>query len=124
MNCFNHRAVAAIGTCKSCGKALCAECLVEVVNGLACKGQCEDRVRRLNALLDQNLSITATANKNIKTASVFRIVFGLAFVAFGLWFYTHLGREMGIFFIAMGMLLIVFGIYFMRRRAQYPTETQ
>lgn len=124
MNCFNHRTVPAIGNCKSCGKALCEDCLVEVVDGLACKGACEERVRRLNALLDQNLNITATANKNIKSASLFRIAFGLAFLVFGFWGYRHLGREMGIFFFSMGMLLIVFGIYFMRRRAQYPTQTQ
>ena len=47
MNCFNHRDKPAIGLCKSCGKALCEDCLTEVPNGLACKGSCEDRVNMI-----------------------------------------------------------------------------
>jgi hypothetical protein len=123
MNCFNHRTVTALGICRSCGKALCAECVVEMPNAVSCKGECEARNKMLNSMMNENAKIATTTNTNIRSASVFRIIFGLAFVVFGAWCYARLGKEMGVFFIAMGGLLIVFGLYFMRRRTQYPTAT-
>ena len=61
MNCFNHRAVPAVGLCKSCGKALCGDCLTELANGLACKGKCESRVAMINRILDSNAKIVSAA---------------------------------------------------------------
>ena len=47
MHCFYHPKKAAIGTCKSCGKGLCAECAVDLDKGLACKQHCEPEVKSL-----------------------------------------------------------------------------
>jgi len=41
MNCFYHPNQEAIGTCKSCGKGLCAACATDLGKGLACRNRCE-----------------------------------------------------------------------------------
>ena len=55
MKCFVHHDRDAIGICKSCGRGLCADCCSIVSRGLACKDACEDDVRRLNGLIEQNI---------------------------------------------------------------------
>lgn len=41
MICFQHRENQSIGICKSCGKAICQDCLIEFPKGLACSAECE-----------------------------------------------------------------------------------
>lgn len=55
MKCFNHD-VDAVAICKNCNKALCHPCAVDVGNGLACVGACEQEVRALNELIRRNLT--------------------------------------------------------------------
>ena len=57
MNCFRHSPTAAVGICKTCFKAVCPECAVDVGNGLACKGECETRVLELNEMWDRSAKI-------------------------------------------------------------------
>jgi hypothetical protein len=54
MRCFYHQDREAIGACKSCNKGLCAECAVDLGNGLACRGRCEADVQAVIRLVDQN----------------------------------------------------------------------
>ncbi len=37
MKCYNHPDVEAIGTCTSCGKAICSDCSMDVGGKLVCK---------------------------------------------------------------------------------------
>jgi hypothetical protein len=54
MKCFYHPESDAVGVCKACSKGVCTECAVDVGNGLACKEQCEDEVRAVNAIIEKN----------------------------------------------------------------------
>src|ERR1041384_2547585 len=54
MKCFNHDTADAVAICKSCNKALCHACAVDVGNGLACSGACEQEVRALNDQIRRN----------------------------------------------------------------------
>lgn len=47
MVCFVHEGVAAVGTCKFCGRGLCRECAAEVAGALACRARCEAVVAKL-----------------------------------------------------------------------------
>jgi uncharacterized UBP type Zn finger protein len=40
MKCFNHPAGDAIAICKACGRAFCAECVLESEKGVACQQSC------------------------------------------------------------------------------------
>ena len=44
MQCSYHPDRAAIGSCKSCGRDLCAECAVDLGGAYACRGTCESDV--------------------------------------------------------------------------------
>ncbi|MGV7222033.1 MAG: hypothetical protein ACQ9MH_10940 [Nitrospinales bacterium] len=50
MKCFNHNEIDALGSCKSCHKGLCIECLFDTGNGLACKDSCSAQVDALHEL--------------------------------------------------------------------------
>jgi hypothetical protein len=54
MKCFNHDGSDAVAICKNCNKALCHTCAVDVGNGVACVGDCEQEVRALNELIRRN----------------------------------------------------------------------
>ena len=57
MNCYQHPNNSAVGICKTCFKAVCAECAVDVGNGLACKNSCEEKVRELNEMWERSAKI-------------------------------------------------------------------
>jgi len=40
MKCFNHPAGDAVAICKACGRAFCAECVLESEQGVACQQSC------------------------------------------------------------------------------------
>lgn len=47
MICFKHEDRAAVGICKSCGKAVCKTCAIEFPKGLACSAECEKDAKEL-----------------------------------------------------------------------------
>lgn len=55
LKCFYHHDRDALGTCKACGKGLCADCLEDFDKGLACRGRCEEDVRRLLEYIDYSV---------------------------------------------------------------------
>lgn len=69
MNCYHHTSLPAIGICKTCFKALCPECAVDVGNGLACKGNCEEKVRELNELWERSAKIYGVGTHKSKIPS-------------------------------------------------------
>lgn len=57
MNCYQHSPTPAVGICKTCFKAVCPECAVDVGDGLACKNSCEQNVQELNEMLARSAKI-------------------------------------------------------------------
>jgi hypothetical protein len=53
MVCYYHQSAQAVGICKNCHKGICAECAVDVGNGLACKGHCESEVAAINNVFER-----------------------------------------------------------------------
>jgi hypothetical protein len=76
MNCFNHRERPALGLCKSCGKGLCEDCLIEVPNGLACRNKCEERANCINAIADRNKNPVAAALYLARYLTMFLLAVG------------------------------------------------
>jgi hypothetical protein len=63
MRCFYHQDKDSVGSCKSCGKGLCAECAVDLGKGLACRGRCEESARAIIELVDRNIQLSTTPAK-------------------------------------------------------------
>src|SRR5947207_10899436 len=83
MSCFYHHDRESVGGCKSCGKALCAECAVDLGKGLACRGHCEDDVRALIALIDRDIKLSPQTTRLLEsgrkvrsTAAIFNLITG------------------------------------------------
>ncbi|MET1078965.1 MAG: hypothetical protein ABWY06_13205 [Pseudomonas sp.] len=47
MQCFEHRANAAVGLCRACGRGVCPECAIAFPKGLACCSACEADAKEL-----------------------------------------------------------------------------
>jgi len=112
MNCFYHPNQEAIGTCKSCGKGLCAACATDLGKGLACRNRCEADAQAMIDLVSRGIARmpadekTRTYVRSItKGAIAFRIVVGAVFLLWGL---TNPSRL--IFTIVMGIVFIIYGI--------------
>ena len=98
MNCFNHPSEPAVGLCKSCCKALCRGCVTELENGLACRGtSCEERVRLINRIIDNNKKVLSVANTQNRIAVTMTLGMGAAFCAFGALFWTTINEYLGMF---------------------------
>ena len=88
MKCFYDPTQDAVGSCKSCGKGLSLDYAVDLGKGLACKNRCEDDVRALIALIDNNVAMRATSKQLIEGSgragiitSVFYLLVGATFGA-------------------------------------------
>lgn len=57
MNCYRHPSTPALGICKTCFKGVCQECGADVGNGLACRGECEEKVLELNEMWERSAKI-------------------------------------------------------------------
>ena len=56
LRCYVHSDAEAVGLCKSCFKALCGGCAVDVGGGLACREVCEDEVKGMTDLVRFNVA--------------------------------------------------------------------
>ncbi len=125
MNCFNHKDKPAIALCKSCGKALCGDCLSEVPNGIACKGSCEDRVNLINRIVDRNSQVLAAARHQVRHSGLIILLLGIGFLFFAVWAGVQFkGGFMPYFFGFAGVLFFVCGILRLGRKEQYPRDEE
>ncbi len=106
MKCFNHQSKEAVAICKNCSKGLCMECAVDVGNGIACKGVCENEVVALNKVMQQSKDAYVNAKKIYSQYSIWLILVGLGFIISSLF----LSRIAG-FLIFMGLLFLVGAIF-------------
>ncbi len=107
MKCYTHRQVDAVAVCKSCGRALCPECVTEVDKGCACKNRCEEDVSVLNDLVVRGSKAYTKASSVYSKSGIFLLFMGIAFFVFGLPMALKNGS---IFFLALGIGFIAYGI--------------
>ena len=116
MNCFNHPAVPALGTCKACNRGLCSECVTDLDHGLACKNKHEPMVETYNAIVVKNAQVYSAAPKNVLIAPLFYLFIGIVFVVFGL----ASRRGMTDLTSILGVGFIIFAVVvFVRNRATF-----
>lgn len=116
MNCFNHPASSAIGTCKACSRGLCAECAVDLEHGLACKNKHEAMVETYNMIISKNAQVYSAAPKNLLVMPLFYLFMGVLFAAFGA--STRRGMTDLTFILGVGFIVFA-GVLFIRNRATF-----
>ncbi len=122
MKCFYDPTQDAIGTCKSCGKGLSADYLTDMAKGLACRGHCEEDVRSLILLIDQNISGSKATKQILKRSSAtsygssgFTLLLGVVFLAFG-----YRRPEIGFLFY-LGLSFLIYGLWALFRAYRYAS---
>ncbi len=109
MKCYNHPETDAVAICKSCGKALCHECAVDVGRGIACKGICEADVQMINSIVDRNTKAYSTLKSRSLFGPIFLIITGMVFVGYGLTsaYASGLSIILGICFVLYGVVVMI-----------------
>lgn len=122
MRCFDHPDREAVGVCKSCQKGLCGECAVDLGQGLACRGRCEETVRGLIALIAGNLKARAVGSqlvlgyrRNVIYAGAFLVAVGSLILSWG-----ALAPKPIWVVVMFGALFLVYGAFQIARGARLP----
>ncbi len=124
MRCFYHHDREAIGFCKSCNKGLCPDCAVDMNKGLACKDNCEEDVKGMIELIDQNVAAraksatimnSARANTYMQAALIAALSFGL--IAMGL---SMNRTELNLPPVLLGLSFLAFSGYILYRAIRFP----
>ena len=102
MKCFNHPSNDAIAICKNCNKGLCKDCAVDVGNGIACKGICENEVVAINKVVQQSKGAFINNSKIYSQYAIWLVLIGVAFIISSIF----LAKIDG-FLIFMGLLFLV-----------------
>jgi hypothetical protein len=95
MGCYYHPKLDDVGGCKNCGKGLCKKCAVDLVDGLACKGKCEEKVRALILMIAKGTKAYEKTSTVYRDLAIWTTVVGTIFVVIGFYkgwhFITILG---------------------------------
>ena len=125
MNCFNHRDRPAVGLCKSCGKALCGDCITELPNGVACKDSCEDRVSLINHIIDRNSQVLAAARRQVQRSSFFIMLIGAGLLILSIFALIQSERSFFSSFVGfMGFVIFVGGILRLSQKSPFPESDE
>jgi hypothetical protein len=118
MKCFTHRSSDAVAVCRSCGRALCADCVAEVGLACACKNRCEADVARFNEMITRGRpgNLPNPASLVSYDRVIFLMVMGVGFIGFGL--YNFGAQHPNWLSVAMGSAFTTYGIsqFFMTRK--------
>ena len=105
MNCYYHPDQPAVGICKHCQRGLCADCVAEVDDSLACKDRHEEQVRALEALTARNLLQAGRVGSVYRRNALFYFLSGALFAGFGLYQIRFAGLQ-AIFLLLIGLFLL------------------
>ena len=111
MRCFNHSTVEGVGVCRSCGRALCHDCIAEVGLSCSCKGRCEPVVATMNDLVQRGGTAYQKTSAAYFRNGILIVLFGGVFAAVGIAGVASHGSSIGTYFmIVAGMLFSGMGI--------------
>lgn len=110
MQCFTHHEKPAVGLCKCCGKGLCADCAVDLGEGLACSSH-KDNVAEMIELVNNSKKINKGGRVTTWIISSFFIVLGAIYVGIDLFANEHIDY----FTLSLGGILMLFGMVILIR---------
>ena len=123
MDCFYHPGIAAVGTCKSCGKGICHACAADLGQGLACRERCEADVTALINLVQRGIRNAPKNDKIVNlqyqtryTTSFFYTLIGALFLGFAIFHYVSSGHQSpDVLSGGLGLLFLGYGLILFRR---------
>lgn len=121
MKCYQHRSIDAVGVCKSCGKAVCPDCAVELGFAITCPGACEETARAYHKLNNNSIAVYQEQKKNRYFAPSFFTVLGIVYLVYG---YIE-NCAFSSFTVILGLCFFIFGmvLFFIQRRMMNRIKT-
>jgi len=111
MRCFTHQSVEAVAICKSCGRALCPQCVVTVGTICACRDRCEKAVEAQADVLQRSITVYQKTASTYFRNTVFVVLMGIAFCFLGAPLLSGKNSSsVNVFFFCVGLLFIAWGI--------------
>jgi len=111
VKCYNHQGVEAVAVCRSCGRALCRECVTEVGLSCSCRGRCESVVAAMNGLVGGGGTVNRRMSGLHHRLGSLYVLLGVAFLATGgsgLW--RGETSEWPYFTLAVGVIFAGWGV--------------
>jgi hypothetical protein len=124
MHCFNHPTYEAAGVCRSCGRALCHDCIAICEEAVACKGKCEERVTAIQHMITMNQVTSRSLPTQMRQGGIYASTVGLMFAVMGGIFFACINDDFGHFvggaFILLGTMILIRGVTAVRNSLKYP----
>ncbi|MGB0866763.1 MAG: hypothetical protein ACPGSC_09655 [Granulosicoccaceae bacterium] len=115
MLCFKHAQEQAVGICRSCNKAVCRQCAIELPKGLACSSECQKDVHELVEMNERGKKLYGIGDyKTNKLATgvwVWLLMTGTMWVAAGLGYLGSGSLDIGHTVMAVLFSVISFIVY-------------
>lgn len=121
MNCYIHHEKHSVGICRSCGRGLCPDCVVEVDDSLSCAGRCEEQVRTMSLIVKRDSQHMASSDTILRSTGVFTAIVGAIMTIFGIAGYLMTKSFMLMFIPFVGLVFLIHGINRLRKGAIYST---
>lgn len=85
MECFAHPGSDAVGICKTCGKAVCRDCVVDTGFAIACSESCASEATALHQMnqAGKRLYGIGVDRKKLPSGIVMWLLFGTLFSGYG-----------------------------------------
>jgi hypothetical protein len=121
MKCYQHRINDAVGVCKSCGKAVCPDCAVDLGFAITCPGACEETARAYHKRHTHSIAVYQEQRKMRYIAPSFCTVLGILHLVYG---YVE-NCPLNSFTVISGLFFLVFGlvIFFIQGRMMNRIKT-
>ena len=111
MKCYRHPELEAVAVCRSCGRALCRDCVTEVGLSCSCKGRCESVVATMNDLMERGRTAYQKTSALQLRNGIFIILLGIVFISLAVYQFSVGGAsELTYLLIAAGVLLGGMGV--------------
>ena len=121
MKCFYHQANDAIAICKSCNRALCQSCAIDVHPGTACIDRCEKDVADLNLIVERSKSAYQKTGSAYRRNGLAMLIVGLIFLGFGIFPIIINGEYRMIFMALLGVVFLLWSFFSYRSARQIET---
>jgi hypothetical protein len=108
MKCFNHPAAEAVGLCRSCGRALCHDCVAEVGMSVRCRNRCEADVAAINDMVLRGRAAYQKGSALQSKTGMFTVMIGVVLLGFGI--FWSIGSEPHYFILVMEALMCAYGV--------------
>jgi hypothetical protein len=109
LKCFYHHDADAVALCKNCARGLCPQCAAEVLDGLACRGKCEQAAGALAQLVKRNSQISPKASGQYILTGWFYVLLGVGCGYTGLFTFEDTPLNLITFF---AIICVPFGGYY------------